>query len=129
MANTAKTAARRKAETAMAKRADDFHRREQQLSEIVADYFDAAEQAEKTRTTARAKAEKIRAQADQRIAALHTQAEAAAIDHAHRADKAISRMLELGESPKAVAATVGVPLSRIRELQRPAPRSSRQKQQ
>jgi hypothetical protein len=129
MANTAKTAARRKAETAMAKRADDFRRREQQLSEVVADYFDAAEQAEKTRATARAKAETIRAQADQRIASLDAQAEAAASDHEHRADKAISRMLELGETPKAIAATLGVPLSRIREVQRPETTPARQKRQ
>lgn len=110
----------------MAKRAEDIHRREQQLSEIVADYFDAAEQAETARTTAHAKAEKIRAQADQRIAALHAQAETAASDHEHRADKAISRMLELGESPKAVAATLGLPLSRIRETQRPVSKRTQQ---
>jgi hypothetical protein len=129
MANTAKTAARRKAETAMAKRADEFHRREQQLREIVADYFDAAEQAEKTRATARAKADKLRAQADQRIAALHTEAETAAADHEHRADKAISRMLELGETPKAVATTLGIPIGRIREAQRPDTKPARQKRE
>lgn len=111
----------------MAKRADDFHHREQQLSEIVADYFDAAEQAEKTRATARTKAEKIRAQADQRIAALYAQAEAAASDHEHRAHKAISRMLELGETPRAIADTLGVPIGRIRETQRPETKPARQK--
>jgi len=124
MANTAKTAALRKAETAMAKRAEHFHRREKALREIVADYFDATEQAQTARTAAHDKAEKVRAQADERINALHTQAENAASEHEHRASHAIKRMLELGESPKAIADTLGAPLTQIREIQRSTPRPS-----
>lgn len=105
----------------MAKRAEQFRRREKALREIVADYFDAAEQAQKARTTARAKAEKIRAEADERIAALHTQAENAAGEHEHRANHAIRHMLELGESPKAIAATLSTPLTHVREIQRSTP--------
>jgi hypothetical protein len=130
MARTAKTAAKRKAEMAMAKRAEDFRRREQALSEIVADYFDAAEQAEKARAAAQARAEKLRAQTDERIAELHTKAETAAADHEHRTDKAISRMFELGENAKVVAAnTLGVPLSRIHETQRLTSKPSERKRQ
>jgi oligoendopeptidase F len=121
MANTAKTAAQRKAEAAMAKRAEQFRRREEALHEVIADYFDATEQAEKARAIAHAKADKIRAQAHERINALHTQAENAASDHEHRASRAINRMLELGESPKAVADTLGTPLTHVREIQRSTP--------
>ncbi|MBR7824694.1 hypothetical protein KDK95_00110 [Actinospica sp. MGRD01-02] len=120
MANTARTAAKRKTETAMTRRAEEFHRREEMLSEIVAEYFDAAEQAEKARAAAHAKAQKIRARADERIAALEVQAEAVAGGHEHRADQAIGRMLELDESPRAVADTLGVPLGHVRDIQRPA---------
>lgn len=102
----------------MAKRAEQFRRREQALHEIIADYFDATEQAEKARTTAHVKAEKIRTQADERINALHTLTENAASEHEHRASHAINRMLELGESPKAVADTLGTPLTHVREIQR-----------
>ena len=127
MANTAKPTAKRKAETAMARRAEQFHRREQALREIVADYFDATDLADKARAHAQAKADKIRAQADERIAAVHAQAETTASEHERRADAAIGRMLELGESPKAVAETLGVPLTRIRETQRLASRPAEEK--
>lgn len=94
------------------------------LHEVIADYFDATEQAEKARTTAHAKAEKIRAQAHERINALHTQTENAASEHEHRANRAIKRLLELGENPKAIADTLGTPLTHVREIQRSTPQPS-----
>ncbi|HEU5427570.1 MAG TPA: hypothetical protein VFU74_11890 [Actinocrinis sp.] len=48
-----------------------YGRWEEALREIVADYFDASEQADKTRATAQHKAETIRSQAEERIAAIH----------------------------------------------------------
>lgn len=102
----------------MAKRAEVFHRREQDLHEIVADYFDASEHAEKTRAAAKHNAEKVRSHAEGRITAIHEQAENEANEYDHHADMAIGRMLEFGESPKAIASTLGIPFTRIREIQR-----------
>jgi hypothetical protein len=117
MANTARTTARRKAESAMAKRGGQFHSREKALHEIVADYFDASEQAEMTRATAQHNAEKIRSQTEERITAIREQADAQAKEHDSRANAAIGRILELGESPIAIADTLNIPLTRIREIQ------------
>jgi hypothetical protein len=121
MANTAQTAARRKAESAMAKRAEQFHHREQALRETIGDYFDASEQAEKTRAAAVQKAEKLLSQTHERITVLREQAEAAAGEHERHADTAISRLLKLGENPKSIAETLEISLTRIKEIQRPTP--------
>ena len=86
--------------------------------ELVRQVRPLIEQAEKIRTTSRAKAERIRTQADERIAALHAQAETDADEHEHRAEVAVGRMLKFGETPKSIADTLGVMLAHIREIQR-----------
>jgi uncharacterized protein YktB (UPF0637 family) len=105
----------------MATRAEQFHRREKALREIVADYFDASEQADKPRTGAQHKVEKVHSQAEERIAAIRKQADTDIGEHERRADAAVGRMLELGETPKAVADTLDIPLTRVREIQRHTP--------
>lgn len=102
----ANTTAKHMADMVMAKRAEEFRRREKVLRDIVADYFDATEQAQKTRATAQTRADKIRAQVDERIAALRDQAANTADEHERRAIFAISQMLALGENPKAIADTL-----------------------
>jgi len=120
MANTVKRAtARRKAEAAIAQRAEEFHRHETSLREIIADYFEASERAENVRADAKAKTTKARNQADEHIARIQQQAENDAAGYEHQAGAAVARMLEIGETPKSIADALGITLARVRDIQRP----------
>ncbi|WP_228561524.1 TetR/AcrR family transcriptional regulator [Catenulispora rubra] len=92
------SAALRKADAALAHRAEEFRRREETLREILADYFDAQEHGDEVET---------RAAAD-------------AAGSEHRARSAVRRLLEHGESPKAINGTIGISLAQIHEIKHEA---------
>lgn len=103
-----RTAARRAAD-AVARRAEEFARREKRLLEIVTEFHTAAERAERVRSDAAAKAERLVEEAEKKAAVFD-----------ERAAGAVGRMLEFGESRDSVAELTGWTPVQVRDAQRAA---------
>lgn len=102
----------------MAERAEQFARRERELREVVTAFHTAVERGEKVRADAEAKVAKLFADAEAKAAALRHKAQQDAARHDEQAAVSVRRMLELGESREAVVALTDWPAARVREIQR-----------
>jgi hypothetical protein len=111
-------AASRRAAQKMAERAEQFARRESELREVVTAFHAAVEHGEKVRADAEAKVAKLFADAEAKAAVLRQKAQQDAARHDEQAAVSVRRMLELGESREAVVALTDWPAARVREIQR-----------
>lgn len=102
----------------MAERAEQFARRESELREVVTAFHAAVERGEKVRADAEAKVAKLFADAEAKAEALRHKAQQDAARHDEQAAVSVRRMLELGESREAVVALTDWPAARVREIQR-----------
>lgn len=102
----------------MARRADEFARREKELLAIVTDFHVATEHAEKVRADAEEKAARLLKDAGAKADALREKANAEAAGAEEKAVAAVRRMVEFGESRESITALTSWPAARIREIQR-----------
>lgn len=113
-----RAAALRSAEAALARRAKAFKEREAGLRSTLLEYYHMRDRAERARDDGRAKAERIRKEADARIAAILEQAQTTAEGFDRQADSVVARLLAAGESRAQVADLTGLSASQVRDTQR-----------
>lgn len=113
-----RTAAQRKADALVARRAARFAQRERGLRDLIADYHHAADQAAKVRSAAEARAARILADAEARAADVRDRAEKDAAGFEQTAHAAVRAMVEFGESRDAIAELTGLSAAQVRQLHR-----------
>jgi hypothetical protein len=111
---TGRSAAARRADEVIARRAVAFREREEALRQVLADYFAARERADRLRSDAEAAAQRVQRDADARIAAARERAQREAAGFEDAARVAVARMLALGESRRAVAEATGLSAVAVR---------------
>ena len=114
MTKTGRSAAARRADEVIARRAAAFREREEALRRVLADYFAARERADRVRADAEAAAGRVQRDADARIAAVRERAQHEAAGFEDAARVAVARMLALGESRRAVAEATGLSAVQVR---------------
>jgi cell division septum initiation protein DivIVA len=128
-ASTARAAAVRTAQAMAARRIQELKEREEQLAEILADYFEAKAHGEKVRADAKERAARLHQAAEQKAEKLiqeaqaageqlTTQAEKDAADYDAQIGAAVRRLLELGEPRTSVAEMTGLSQAVVRAMER-----------
>lgn len=111
----------RKADAVLAQRAAAIREHEDALRDVLAGYFRARDGADTVRAKAEAAAQRVRRDAEARITLVRERAERDAAGFEEQARAAVRRMLELGESVRAIAVAIGVPVVRVRAAGKGAP--------
>jgi methylmalonyl-CoA mutase N-terminal domain/subunit len=128
-AGSTRGAAVRAAHEVAARRAKAVHEREQEITGVLTDYFEAKARSEKIRTVAQAqagrliesaehKAHKLTADAHAASRQLTEQAEKDAADFDAQVGTAVRRLLDLGESKASVAEMTGLSQAVVRAVAR-----------
>ena len=116
-----RSAALRKADEVIARRAAQIRQRENTLRDALTEYFYARNSADGVHADAEKAATRVRRDAEDRIAQVQERAERQAAGFEQQAQAAVRRMLELGESRQAIAQAAGLTLAQVRDAQRVAP--------